>query len=328
MNKQAYLIGRFQPCPHPGHRDLIRQICKKFGSVIIMVGSANRPATIKNPSSYEFRKQELVRFAERESLNVKVVPLNDYLYSDVNWKRDVLATIDHTLPEGTKPVLVGFDKEGNDYLHWFGSEGIEFEGFTSSVKISGSEVREDMFKRGQGSMPKTVFDDYNYFEEEKKKFSVYPYPETLSFLCADALVVCNDHVLLIKRKRAPGEGTWALPGGFKNQRETLFDAAIRELYEETGIKVPEKVIRGSVVDTKLFDDPRRSLGIPRISFVVHIKIAPNPDGTLPRVVAADDAAAVKWVNIYEILNGIPLFDDHQDIISAMTGIIASPAIFN
>jgi 8-oxo-dGTP diphosphatase len=50
-------------------------------------------------------------------------------------------------------------------------------------------------------------------------------------------VVCwrGDEVLLIKRGRAPRLGDWSIPGGKVNRGESLHDAALRELFEETGI---------------------------------------------------------------------------------------------
>lgn len=50
-------------------------------------------------------------------------------------------------------------------------------------------------------------------------------------------VVCwrGDEVLLIKRGRAPRLGEWSIPGGKVNRFESLHDAALRELLEETGV---------------------------------------------------------------------------------------------
>ncbi len=45
----------------------------------------------------------------------------------------------------------------------------------------------------------------------------------------------DDKILLIKRAKAPNMGQWSLPGGAQNIGETVFEGAIREVLEETGI---------------------------------------------------------------------------------------------
>jgi 8-oxo-dGTP diphosphatase len=51
-------------------------------------------------------------------------------------------------------------------------------------------------------------------------------------------VVClrGDDVLLIKRRKPPLEGQWSLPGGRIERGERAADAALRELWEETGVE--------------------------------------------------------------------------------------------
>ncbi len=46
----------------------------------------------------------------------------------------------------------------------------------------------------------------------------------------------NREILLVKRAKKPGRGYWAIPGGHLEYGETLAEAAIRELEEETGIR--------------------------------------------------------------------------------------------
>lgn len=50
-------------------------------------------------------------------------------------------------------------------------------------------------------------------------------------------VVClkDGEVLLIRRGKAPRQGEWSLPGGRIEPGERAVDAALRELYEETGV---------------------------------------------------------------------------------------------
>ncbi len=61
------------------------------------------------------------------------------------------------------------------------------------------------------------------------------------------------HLLLIKRKNAPCQNMWALPGGFVDENEPLDIAAARELQEETGVD-PASVILKQV---GAFADPGR-----------------------------------------------------------------------
>ncbi len=47
------------------------------------------------------------------------------------------------------------------------------------------------------------------------------------------------HLLLIRRATAPYKGCWAVPGGFVERGESVTVAAVRELWEEAGVRVGE-----------------------------------------------------------------------------------------
>ena len=51
------------------------------------------------------------------------------------------------------------------------------------------------------------------------------------------MAVCTQEgeLLLIQRRNHPNIGQWALPGGFMEMEETLYESAVRELKEETGV---------------------------------------------------------------------------------------------
>lgn len=319
--KVGIIIGRFQPL-HEGHIHAIETAASKVDKLIILIGSANSCRSIKNPWSYTERKIYLLKTIHY-SCNIHIEPLNDYRYNDTQWISDVKNTVYNATSQDVVPTLFGHMKEGNDYLTWFPEW--EFQDIPSIHSVNSTMIRSEMYESKNPLVPKTVIDDFDFYKKESELFRDYPFPETLNFNCADTVLECLGFVLVIKRLRAPGQGSWALPGGFKNANETFLECAIRELYEETNLRVPEKVIRGSIVSSKMFDSPNRSFGIPRNTFAFHIKIEPNQDGSLPRANGGDDASECRWVPIGEVLNGYNLYDDHSDIISELTGVRQIPA---
>ncbi len=323
--KLGFVIGRFQPL-HPGHRDLIRQASKQVDRLLILVGSVNRPRSIKNPWTFFERRDMIEQFLSHEGIhNCVIVPVNDYKYSNTQWILDVTSVVSLHQPNPKNVFFFGFEKPGNDYLNWFPQ--YDYVNIDTKIDITATKIRESILAdvTQHFRVEDNVIADWKYFQDEKKRFADYPFPQTLNFMCGDTILECAGHILLIQRGKAPGKDTWGLPGGFKNNDESMFDCAIRELFEETEVSVPEKVIRGSVVSTELFDSPTRGMGIPRSTLAVHVSIAANPNGTLPKFKASDDAQDAKWVPIREVMDEYALFDDHQDIISKKCGVMPTPA---
>lgn len=108
--------------------------------------------------------------------------------------------------------------------------------------------------------------------------------------------------LLIKRKRWPYEGLWAIPGGFVGVEESLEDAARRELAEEAGVQ--------DVYLEQLytFGDPHRD---PRMRVITVVYYALIRADEL-HVVAGDDAVESAWFAVHELP---PLAFDHKDILN-------------
>lgn len=99
-------------------------------------------------------------------------------------------------------------------------------------------------------------------------------------------------VLMIQRKKWPYAGSWAIPGGFSNENETILQAAERELEEETGIK--GLAIKHLDVYSKPNRDPRGWIISSAYYALVNEKY-------LEHRKAADDAADERLFSINEIL---------------------------
>jgi bifunctional NMN adenylyltransferase/nudix hydrolase len=123
---------------------------------------------------------------------------------------------------------------------------------------------------------------------------------------------------MIRRRAEPGKGLLALPGGFLDalSDKSLEDAMIREVREETQLKVPAPVLRGSIVEAKVFDAIERSTRGRTITHAFHIKL---PNGELPKVKGGSDATSAKWIPISKITPN-ECFEDHYEIINYFTGV--------
>ena len=157
--------------------------------------------------------------------------------------------------------------------------------------------------------------EYSFYENYKAAWKDAPYPPT--FVTVDGIVIQSGHVLLVRRRAFPGKGLWAIPGGFLNQGENVEDAVIRELREETKLKVPPAVLKGSIEESKVFDHPHRSLRGRTITHAHLILLNPGP---LPPVKGGDDADKARWFSLEEILTmESQLFEDHYSIINYFIG---------
>ncbi len=106
-----------------------------------------------------------------------------------------------------------------------------------------------------------------------------------------AVVWRGDRVLLIRRGRPPRMGQWSLPGGAQSVGETVFETAVREVLEETGLHVvPTEVV--TVVDAMTLDDA----GAVQYHYTIVEVAADCPEG---EAVCADDALEAVWATVEE-----------------------------
>ena len=130
----------------------------------------------------------------------------------------------------------------------------------------------------------------------------YEYPRPA--VTADCVVITKEKepkVLLIQRGNDPFKGCWAFPGGFMNMDETAEQCAVRELEEETGLKVSNIQQIGAY--SKVDRDPRgRTVTVAYLAIIDSIK----------NVKGLDDAAKAQWFSLSELPK---LAFDHEDIMA-------------
>ena len=104
-----------------------------------------------------------------------------------------------------------------------------------------------------------------------------------------AVAVIDDRLLLIRRGHGPAAGEWSLPGGRVEGGETLAEAVVRELAEETGLEAVCDDLVGWV--ERIGDDHHFVI----LDFLVTVLDGPEK---LPQ--AGADAAEAAWVALDEV----------------------------
>lgn len=326
-------IGRCQPVTN-AHITNITKALELSDNVIVLLGSSGQPRTIKNPWTFAERATMIYnQLPSTASPNIKFYPLTDYRYNDQEWISQVQHTVKKATVNATNPKIgiIGCKKDNSSYYldcfpQW---KLIEMPMIDD---INATTVRDDYFSgklfqwKDKDLISSALSQylrewshtdayaklkrEYEFIQQYKKGWAVSPYPPI--FTTVDSLIIQSGHILLIQRRATPGEGLWALPGGFVNQDETLVQAVVRELREETKLKVPTPVLLGSLKGQKVFDHPGRSL---RGRTITHAFVFVLESGPLAKVKGSDDAMYAKWFPIDDVLNMEEyLFEDHIELI--------------
>lgn len=357
MSQFEYLIfiGRFEP-PHNSHLAILRRALALAERIVIIVGSDRKPRSIKNPWSTD-ELMVMIRhcLSDADRARVSLAAVRDHLYNDEQWATGVQKAVakilrDDSAAANARVGIIGHSKdEGSYYLRMFPQwklidvENIEGRSSTEVRRALFESVRveEDsiVFDTDAGNLmliesavPPAVFAylkafrgapafaqlarEHYFIKRYRSAYATSPYPPI--FVTTDAVVVHSGHILLIRRRSEPGKGLWALPGGFVNQNERLLDACVRELREETKLRLPEPVLRGSIKGERVFDHPERSS---RGRTITHAFYFEFPLGELPSVRGADDAEKARFVPLAEFFEDFEprMFEDHFHIATYFTG---------
>ena len=326
-------IGRMEP-PTIAHINNIKKAAEVADRVLVLFGSAEQPRTMKNPFLVDERAEMVSaalgpEYADR----VQMKGIRDHMYNNTKWAEEVQIAVDSGLSFNDKVAIIGHRKDSSSfYLDMFPQWDYVEADFIENV--SATDIRDEYFGMGVTNNPtipvevqqyltnfmQTKANEYyrlvrewKYIKKYKLSWESAPYPVNL--VCVDACVIKSGHILMVRRKSEPGEGLIALPGGYLNVDETLQEAVIRELREETKLKVPSPVLIGSIKAKEMFDHPNRSLRgrVLTMTYLFDLGV-----GALDKVKGGDDASHAFWVALND-LDSKTIFEDHHDIIGSMVG---------
>jgi bifunctional NMN adenylyltransferase/nudix hydrolase len=350
----AVLVGRFQPF-HNAHLALLQQALAVAAQCIVVIGSSHQARTPKNPYTWSERA-EMIRLAlpKAERTRVRFLPVRDY-YDQDRWvlavREGVAALTAQDADSGagmnagrseSSVILVGHFKDAtSEYLRGF--PGWKLYSVERIPGADGTQLREALFAGDPVQIDATLAAlvnqappttlaflkawinlpffaelvlEWQMLRQYQEAWRSAPYPPV--FVTVDAVVRCAGHVLLIRRGQAPGRGLYAVPGGFIEPRETVYQSTLRELAEETHLKLLGDTMRRSLRATAVFDHPDRSL---RGRTITHTHYFDLGQRELPEVHAGDDAAAVEWLPVERLPTLEDRFhDDHFHMLDHFLGL--------
>ena len=121
-------------------------------------------------------------------------------------------------------------------------------------------------------------------------------------VCVGAVAVYDGRLLVVRRGRGPAQGQWSVPGGRVQAGETLAEAVVRELAEETGVEG----VCGELLDwvERIGEDHHFVI----FDFLVQVLEPAEP-------VAGDDAAEAAWVPLGQVAD-LDLVDGLAELLHA------------
>ena len=336
----AVVIGCF-PIYHRGHHALVTAALSQAKDVVIVIGSAFHARTPRDPFTAGER-EAMIRacFTEAQQARLAFAAVRDY-YDDDRWAGAVRRAVEQAGTQGRVTLVLSSRDDAGRHQEWFprwhqhvveqefdadarklrcilleagiepGATRARIDGALAVIAPSVPPA-VDGYLRGWTRLPQyaELAADQKSIQDMLDEWRGTPYEPI--FTTVDAVVVTAGHVLLVRRKGRPGPGLWALPGGFLDAGERLFDGAIRELREETGLAMQPHLLRRRLKRVVVFDHPARSQRGRTITHAHHFELELDK---LPTVKGGDDAAAAEWMPLGKLPSlEERLFEDHFHIL--------------
>jgi cytidyltransferase-related domain len=334
-------IGRFQPF-HKGHLQVVLAALEQCRNLVILLGSANRGRDTRNPFTASERAAVIADCLEEAGVleRCEIADLPDHPYDMQAWIAGVQSAVKDCTHPDSKIALTGHDRDNSSfYLKKFPNWAFIMP-TTDLVEINATAIRTAFFNGDLTEefepkllswLPepslrflKTFRERDEWFPISTEQYRERKYREQWGkgpFMTADAVVIQSGHLLVVERGGDIGKGKLALPGGHLNVDETLDQAAVRELFEETelfgdcqSVEEAANKLWPHFRGREMFDDVYRS---PRARVITTAFLFKLPDAfVLPRVKGSDDAARAFWMPVGDIKPEL-FFEDHYFVIERM-----------
>lgn len=265
------IVGRFQvPELHRAHCDLIQTVLDRHSKVVIFLGVSPCKTTANNPLDFETRKQMIL----------KVFPTVNVLYirdvgSDGVWSANLDNSIKDVIGPNQSAILYG---GRTSFIPYYKGKYLTCE-LEPDVYVSGSEIRKVVRNNTKDSVD---FRAGVIWATENQYAAVHP---TVDIAIYDKK---NRKVLLARK---PHESLYRFVGGFADVNSSSYEEdAVREVYEETGLKLCKSDLL--YIGSTLVDDWRYRSERNKIKTLLYVGFykggVPVPD---------DDIAEVKWFDL-------------------------------
>jgi bifunctional NMN adenylyltransferase/nudix hydrolase len=299
---------------------------------ISIVGSDRDESTWYLNAFPQWQQSLVEPYRQDGALNVSATDVRTWYFGPQPGERVNVDAMMDMFPANTMKFLENFKVTKADVRSWiekYTEPGTDLGHIPKTLPKSTMKFLDDFHSTSGWHALRA---EYAFVERYKWLWSVAPYAVT--FVTVDAVVVQSGHVLVVRRGHQPGKGLWALPGGFLNPGERLMVGAIRELVEETDLRlaqgknakeITKAILKGSIVEHDVFDHPGRSSRGRTITTAYLFRLddtkpLPPVSAGSPEADAPDEILECKWIPIDEALERTDMwFEDHHAILETLIG---------